>query len=113
MLQCNADDLQDYYVNLVRAHSHGKYVIVGARSEGADSPDNSDAEMDSVSNPPSPVFPVRRHTARSSETSYMASDGEEVPYRKPTIEQNMAFAALQRQQQLEKQDDPNDLNHRQ
>jgi len=100
-MQCTGDDLQEYYINLVRTHSQGKFVIVGARSEGSTSPDVSDTDMEGPSNPPSPILTVRRQTPRSSDTSYLQPSDEVV--RRPTIEQNMAFAALQQQRQRERE----------
>ncbi|KAH6914191.1 cyclin-dependent protein kinase regulator Pho80 [Coprinopsis sp. MPI-PUGE-AT-0042] len=51
--------LQEYYVNLVRTHSTGAYVIVGT-----DSPASSDSDIDMDSSgqsaPPSPSAQVRR-----------------------------------------------------
>ncbi|KAK7472944.1 Pho80p cyclin, variant 2 [Stygiomarasmius scandens] len=85
-LTCTYELLQEYYVNLVRTHSSGMYVIVGSTENSED----SDVEVDSTSRTPSLHEPSAIFADPSSATSET---------RRPTIEQNMAFAALRNQQQ--------------
>ncbi|PPQ98438.1 hypothetical protein CVT24_004117 [Panaeolus cyanescens] len=98
-LMCTRDTLQEYYVNLVRTYSTGKYFIAGADSPG-ESPE-SDIEMDSgQSCPPSPKDSRQQlRPGRSSEPSAILMEpginAQDTTSQRPTIEQNMAFAALQ------------------
>ncbi|KAF5386177.1 hypothetical protein D9615_002381 [Tricholomella constricta] len=100
-LTCTRELLQDYYVNLVRTHSSGQLVIAGSLSPTSTFSD-SDLEMDSgQSRPPSPceaVLRVRhRHRPSVHETSTILVDPATIAQdvaRRPTVEQNMAFAAL-------------------
>ncbi|PFH52027.1 hypothetical protein AMATHDRAFT_141017 [Amanita thiersii Skay4041] len=100
-LMCTRDILQEYYVSLVRTHSTSRYVIVGADSPGSASSD-SDLDMDSgQSRPPSPVVPCHpRNCVRSTVNEAILIDpvarSHGAP--QPTVEQNMAFAALQQTQ---------------
>ncbi|KAF9467293.1 cyclin-domain-containing protein [Collybia nuda] len=104
-LMCTREILQEYYVNLVRTHSTGQFFISGSQSPISVSSD-SDIEMDSEhSPPPSPSeAPSRaRHRTRLSvnETSTILIDPGTISQdvtRRPTLEQNMAFAALQQSQ---------------
>lgn len=105
-LTCTCELLQEYYVNLVRTNSKGRFIITGPQLSTSPTSDG-DIEMDSgLSRPPSPSetseFPPR-HKSRPSihETSTILIDPatvsqDSIP--RPTIEQNMAFAALQQSQ---------------
>ncbi|KAG6811994.1 hypothetical protein H0H92_004959 [Tricholoma furcatifolium] len=96
-LTCTRDLLQDYYVNLVRTNNSGKFTIVGLESP---TPSDSDAEMESMSRPPSPSDSGTRGRPRRNtstilvEPAVIAQDAT----RRPTVEQNMAFAALRESQ---------------
>jgi len=119
-LTCNLELLRKYYVNLVRLHSKPQFIIVGSRSsESASSSEHSedeDGEIVSV-DMVQPSFPgtpgdVIMGTVRTgadspspgSSTSVsnfmgVSMPSAERPYQgqtPPTIEQNMAFADLQR-----------------
>jgi hypothetical protein len=79
-------------VNLVRTHSSaGQFFIVGAHSSGGSISSDSDAEMDTAQSRPSTPADTARtiliDSARLASTTEVS--------RRPTIEQNMAFAALQ------------------
>ncbi|KNZ77789.1 Nuc-1 negative regulatory protein preg [Termitomyces sp. J132] len=97
--KCTRELLQEYYVNLVRTHSSGSYVITGSES-----PLESDVDMDSRTPSPSDPGARARHRRRLSvhETSTILIDPAPMPQdvapRRPTIEQNMAFAALRESQ---------------
>ncbi|KAG5650272.1 hypothetical protein H0H81_012784 [Sphagnurus paluster] len=99
-VECTRELLQDYYVNLVRTHSSGHFTIAGSQSPVATTPsDTSDVEMDSgQSRPSSPTEGVRhRHRPSVHETSTILIDPATIApdvARRPTVEQNMAFAAL-------------------
>ncbi|KAG6844417.1 hypothetical protein H0H87_007072 [Tephrocybe sp. NHM501043] len=99
-LTCTRELLQEYYVNLVRTHSSGNFVIVGSESSTAD----SDTEMDNPSPPSSPSDTGPRGRPRPSphETSTILIDpvtiAQDIVTRRPTVEQNMAFAALRESQ---------------
>ncbi|RDB24909.1 Nuc-1 negative regulatory protein preg [Hypsizygus marmoreus] len=104
-LTCTRELLQEYYVNLVRTNSTGRYVIVGGQSPKSASPE-SDVEMESgLSRPPSPtdVRHPRRPRPSVHETSTILIEPvpitQEQLTRRPTIEQNMAFAALRESQE--------------
>ncbi|OAX40261.1 cyclin-domain-containing protein [Rhizopogon vinicolor AM-OR11-026] len=97
-LTCTREVLQEYYVNLVRADSSGRFVLAGAESEVEDS------DMDSVSSrSASPMDEQARHRPTFSllgnrEPSTILIDTATLApqvSQGPTIEQNMAFAALQ------------------
>lgn len=92
-----------YYVNLIRTHSQGRYILAGAHSTTSPETAYSDSDMDGTISP-SPTSPVTAtaglvempqpdaaepSTVLISRTSLppMTSSG-------PTIEQNMAFAEL-------------------
>ncbi|KAF8070321.1 cyclin-domain-containing protein [Lyophyllum atratum] len=104
-LTCTRELLQDYYVNLVRTNSSGQFIIVGSQSPTSTLSD-SDVDMDSgQSRPPSPsdAVPHVRHRHRPSvhETSTILIDPATITQdvtRRPTVEQNMAFAALRESQ---------------
>jgi len=92
-------------VNLVRTHSAGQFFIVGGHSSGGSISSDSDAEMDTTqSRPSTPADPARLLTGGS--TILIDSVTSEVS-RRPTVEQNMAFAALQQSQEPAIEPDPN------
>jgi len=131
-LMCTREILQEYYVNLVRTHSGGTFVIIGpqerhyssrssssSNSEGTQSSD-SDMELDIAessssgghTSSPRPTSPSgqtnevprgvrsRRRVSRTSTStaSTILVDPPAVPPesgRRATLEQSMAFAALQ------------------
>ncbi|KAF8653595.1 hypothetical protein AX16_003873 [Volvariella volvacea WC 439] len=103
-VMCTRETLQEYYINLVRTSKD--YVLAkeesSSSSNGASSSDSDDVDMDSgQSNPPSPSDQSSRtHRRRPSayEASTILVDPDSNPQevsRRPTIEQNMAFAELQ------------------
>jgi hypothetical protein len=89
--QCTREVLQEYYINLIRTDSSGRFGLEGAESEVEDS------DMESVSSrSASPMDAQVRHRPSFSllgtrESSSVLGDTATLP----TIEQNMAFAALQ------------------
>lgn len=98
---CTRETLQEYYINLVRTHSTGRYFIFGTASGSSIS---SDSEMDDESAPPSPVgspnpgAPTRgRDPAPGAASAILIDTATLAPdsHRPPTLEQNMAFAAFQ------------------
>jgi len=102
-LTCTSELLQEYYVNLVRTNSKGQFIVTGPQSPTSPTSDG-DVEMGSgLSRPPSPVetseLPLRHRPRRSiHETSTILIDPAPISQdstRRPTVEQNMAFAALQ------------------
>ena len=113
-LQCNTELLHKYYVNLVRSHSKSQFVIVGSRSsESVSSSDHSEDEDGEIvttqmAQPPRPGTPgdvimdiIPRSGGGTSVPNFMgvSMPPTERPYQgttPPTIEQNMAFADLQR-----------------
>lgn len=111
-LQCNVELLHKYYVNLVRSHSKSQFIIVGNRSsESVSSSEHSEGEdgepvmVDTPSRPGTPRDAIMGGTdVPSSSTSVsdfmgVSMPSTERPYQgqtPPTIEQNMAFADLQR-----------------
>jgi len=90
-LMCTREVLQEYYVNLVRTHSAGEFFIVGSGSAGGSISSDSDAEMDTASRPSTPADTARTILIDSARLPTDVS-------RRPTIAQNMAFAALQQPQ---------------
>lgn len=90
-LMCTREVLQEYYINLIRTDSSGRFGLEGAESEVEDS------DMESVSSrSASPMDIQVRHRPSFSllgtrESSSVLGDTATLP----TIEQNMAFAALQ------------------
>ncbi|KAJ3758846.1 cyclin-domain-containing protein [Lentinula raphanica] len=91
-ITCTRELLQEYYINLVRTHSTSKYTIARADSSGSSSSDSSDLEMETLpSRPPS----INEPSAILIDPVPPNSDIS----RRATIEQNMAFAALQHQNQ--------------
>ncbi|RPD78275.1 cyclin-domain-containing protein [Lentinus tigrinus ALCF2SS1-7] len=119
-LTCTREVLQEYYVNLVRTFSKGGYVIPDAQSSSGLS--SSDSDMDTEFSPTSSPAPTPQpsmqamHPPRSGnvppasrrEPSTVLIDtatlAPEAP-QPPTLEQNMAFAALQQAQELESETD--------
>jgi len=111
-LQCNVELLHKYYVNLVRSHSKSQFIIVGSRSsESVSSSEHSEGEdgdmvmVDTPSRPGTPREVLMGGTdvpsSSSSVSDFMgvSMPSTERPYQgrtPPTIEQNMAFADLQR-----------------
>jgi len=99
-LMCTREILQEYYVNLVRTHSTGRFIL-------AHTPfDSSENDMeDNISSPRSSAD--RRLRPSVSESSATLMDHGPPPLvaevihhpHRPTVEQNMAFAALQQSQQ--------------
>jgi hypothetical protein len=89
--QCTREILQEYYVNLVRTHSGGKFYIAGEESPSVSS--DSEIDMDSGGSSPTDTPTPAQPSAVLLEPGTTA---QEVVQR-PTIEQNMAFAALQLQ----------------
>jgi len=101
-LMCTRDALNDYYTNLVRTNSSGRYVLAGYNSPNGS---ESDIEIDSgQSRDPSPEVSTSPARLRSAEPSTILIDPsihappppEGTP--RATLEQNMAFAALQQSQ---------------
>ncbi|KAF9474563.1 cyclin-domain-containing protein [Pholiota conissans] len=97
-LMCTREILQEYYVNLVRTHSTGKFYIAGGESpsQSSDSEIDLDSGGSSPTDTPTPAQP-------SAVLLEPGTTAQEVIQR-PTIEQNMAFAALQLQQLQESQE---------
>ncbi|KAG2345710.1 cyclin-domain-containing protein [Suillus weaverae] len=91
-LMCTREVLQEYYINLVRTDSSGRFGL-----EGASESEVEDSDMDSVSSrSASPMDVQVRHRPSFSllgtrESPSALGDTATLP----TIEQNMAFAALQ------------------
>lgn len=114
-LQCNAELLHTYYVNLVHSHSKPQFIIVGSRSsESVSSSEHSEEEeTNSVdilqhSRPSTPgddvtmgdITPGAGGIASVSNFMGASMPPTERPYQgqtPPTIEQNMVFADLQRE----------------
>ncbi|CAK5265725.1 unnamed protein product [Mycena citricolor] len=88
-LMCTREVLQEYYINLVRTHTSGRYCLAGAPSSTSSASSDSDQEMEE--HPSRPSTPPE--TARTILIDSGTANGSE-PSRRPTIEQNMAFAAL-------------------
>ncbi|KAJ7128906.1 cyclin-domain-containing protein [Mycena crocata] len=104
-LMCTREVLQEYYVNLVRTHSGGQFFVVGAPSSNGSISSDSDAEMDTTqSRPPTPPRGLRNRVSTILVDRDSSTLVPEVS-RRPTIEQNMAFAALQQQSSQVEPDD--------
>ncbi|KAI5835771.1 cyclin-domain-containing protein [Schizophyllum commune Tattone D] len=99
-LRCTRDILQDYYVNLVRTFSKGTYILPDLSSDssmGSSSDEESDSEDITMASRPSspyrdgavPGVLVSRRPSALVDTSTIPQEA-----RRPTIEQNMAFAEL-------------------
>ena len=98
--QCTRDILQDYYVNLVRTFSKGTYALPDLSSDssmGSSSDEESDSDDITMASRPSspyldsavPGILVSRRPSALVDTSSIPQEA-----RRPTIEQNMAFAEL-------------------
>ncbi|KAJ7209618.1 cyclin-domain-containing protein [Mycena pura] len=110
-LMCTREVLQEYYVNLVRTHSSGQYFVVGAHSSTGSTSSTDGDEMDtSQSRPPTPPDSARLRTSGSAILIEPPPVTTEVS-RRPTIEQNMAFAALQQSQESVVQNDSEAIRH--
>ncbi|KAF5388787.1 hypothetical protein D9757_005674 [Collybiopsis confluens] len=91
-ISCSRNLLQEYYINLVRTHSTGKYVIARSQEmEGSSSLGSSNFDMEAI---PSHSPSINEPSAILIDPVAANSDVA----RRPTIEQNMAFAALQNQE---------------
>ncbi|KAF5326083.1 hypothetical protein D9611_000114 [Ephemerocybe angulata] len=105
-LMCTRDILDQYYINLVRTHSTGSFTITGLNSPTTSS--DSDFDMDSgqsgQSAPSSPDLQARvvqrSRTSTSEPSTILVEPGASAQdvVQRPTLEQNMAFAALQNSQ---------------
>lgn len=84
-------------MNLVRTHSTGQFSIAGAPSSSGSISSDSDVEMDTTQSRPSTPADTPRLRNRGSTILIDPTLVTEVS-RRPTIEQNMAFAALQQSQ---------------
>jgi hypothetical protein len=96
--QCSCETLQEYYVNLVRTHSGNLFYIAGADSPSSSS-DSDDVDLDSGGSSPTAVPQQPHPSAVLLEHGSSTSLQQDVSQR-PTVEQNMAFAALQQSQDL-------------
>jgi len=93
-ITCTRDLLQEYYINLVRTHSTGKYIIAGTESSDSSvSSGYSDFDMETL---PSRSPSINEPSAILIDPAATTSEVS----RRPTIEQNMAFAALRGQDPL-------------
>lgn len=107
--QCTREVLQEYYVNLVRTDSSGRFFIPGSPSM-ADSSVASESDPEGMaSRSPSPAQTRSSMDHRSRLTASMRSPSHHEPStilidtatltpqapQAPTLEQNMAFADLQ------------------
>jgi len=91
-LTCTQEVLQEYYINLIRTNSTSQFTIISSSSI------SSDSDMDSVpSRPTSPVTGLRPHPSPHETSTILVDPVTPSPLvtRRPTIEQNMAFADLQ------------------
>lgn len=99
--QCTREVLQEYYVNLVRTDSSGRFFIPGSPSMAESSVSSENDSESMASRSPSPM--QTRLTARTRlpshhEPSTILIDTSTLTPRvpqAPTLEQNMAFADLQ------------------
>jgi hypothetical protein len=107
--QCNHDILQEYYVNLVRTHSGGRYNITGSQSSPNILWESDDQDMDSGQSRPTtpadgPPYPHHPHHQLRFPPSELSANLVEpivqdaIVAQRPTVAQNMAFAALQQSQ---------------
>ncbi|KAJ8468698.1 hypothetical protein ONZ51_g9473 [Trametes cubensis] len=123
-LTCTREVLQEYYVSLVHTYSQGTYYISDPLSSSGISSD-SDMDYDATPSPtaspappphpePHPIAPPAQARASSSSPSAPRREAStilidtatlvpEAP-QPPTLEQNMAFAAFQQQQQQHEMD---------
>ncbi|KZT26813.1 cyclin-domain-containing protein [Neolentinus lepideus HHB14362 ss-1] len=99
-LMCTGELLQEYYVNLVRTHSSGKFVIPVTTQQSSSGSSDSEIEVDSShSRPMSPMesnAPAGGHQVPHGASTILIDTVtlSPQPSHGPTIEQNMAFAAL-------------------
>ncbi|TBU43637.1 cyclin-domain-containing protein [Dichomitus squalens] len=119
-LTCTREVLQEYYVNLVRTYSKGGFVIADASSSSISSDSDMDYETSPQASPvPTPQPPLQILQAQrpngSGPSAASSSSGRREPStilvdpatlapespNPPTVEQNMAFAALKQQQRDE------------
>ncbi|KAF8556327.1 cyclin-domain-containing protein [Imleria badia] len=105
-LTCTPEVLQEYYINLVRTDSSGRFSIRGSPSTAESSESNPESM---VSRPPSPMQGHSSTDPRIRLTTSMCSPSHHEPStilmdtatrtpqapQVPTLEQNMAFADLQ------------------
>jgi hypothetical protein len=99
--QCTREILQEYYVNLIRTNSTGMFVIESHTFAVSDGEFESDASVTSVtsSHPSSPILQPHSPAQRRGSTVLIGTATLTPDVRRgPTVEQNMVFAALQRQQ---------------
>lgn len=103
MKQSTGEILQEYYTNLVRTHSTARFESPDPMSSSSSTHSySSDASSHSSSLPPSPMLTSARSNATPDQVSTIMVDPAVVPVPgRPTMEQNMAFAALQQAQQEE------------
>lgn len=98
--QSTREVLNEYYINLVRTHSSGRYVLVRVTASPIGS--ESDIDIDSgQSRDPSPEVPITRSTEPSA---ILLDPGSHLSVPRATLEQNIAFAALQQSRQRHHQD---------
>ena len=95
--QCTREVLEEYYINLVRTDSSGRFFIPGSPT-GAESTVSSESDPESMaSRSPSPMpgspldHRIRLTASMRSPTATRTPQAPQVP----TLEQNMAFADLQ------------------
>jgi len=101
--QSTREVLNEYYINLVRTHSSGRYVLV--RVTASPNGSESDIDIDSgQSRDPSPEVPIPRSTEPSA---ILLDPGSYLGVPRATLEQNIAFAALQQARQRHHHQDPN------
>ncbi|KAI9569726.1 cyclin-domain-containing protein [Boletus coccyginus] len=98
-LTCTREVLQEYYVNLVRTDSSGRFYIPGSPST-AESSVSSESDLESMaSRSPSPMpgHSLTDHRVRLTASMRSPSTATRTPLvpQVPTLEQNMAFADLQ------------------
>ncbi|KAK7035219.1 Pho80p cyclin [Paramarasmius palmivorus] len=87
--QCRRELLQEYYFNLVRTNTSDRFVIIGPQQQPTSPiiPVENDVDMDASSS---------RTPSTVTEPSAILIDPSTIPQdttRRPTIEQNMAFAS--------------------
>ncbi|KAG6375431.1 cyclin-domain-containing protein [Boletus reticuloceps] len=106
-LTCTREVLQEYYVNLVRTESSGRFFIPGSPPV-ADSSVSSESELESTaSRSPSPsqgqsstdhrtrLIAHMRSPSHHEPSTILIDTARRTPRVVPTLEQNMAFADLQ------------------
>ncbi|KAF5370764.1 hypothetical protein D9758_002126 [Tetrapyrgos nigripes] len=94
-LTCTRELLEEYYINLVRTHSSGSFVIVGPPETSTSTEDShNDVDMDARGTSRTPS--IHEPSAIFADPSSLSIPSD--VSRRPTIEQNMAFAALRDQQ---------------